>query len=84
MSQKLKKKSLHAYTSNCKGSLTGEVPQMADEQRVRSSEGDGLGLFHCAHGQLCVRCKTDTPRHFVMHHSLFKIKIFISRDSLEN
>lgn len=69
-------KQLHAYASECSRSLTGQVPQMADEQRVRACKGDGLGLLHCAHGQLCVRCRTR-------HVTMFRIQIFISQDILE-
>lgn len=52
------------------GSFTGEVPQVADEQGVGPREGDGLGLFHRAHGQFCVCCKTDTTELHPFHPNL--------------
>lgn len=33
---------------------TCQVAQLVDQERVGASEGDGLCLFHSAHGQLCV------------------------------
>lgn len=57
-----------SYSSLSRGNLTGEVPQVANKQRVWPREGDGLGLFHCAHGKFCVCCKTSTAAL----HGLFK------------
>lgn len=45
-------------------SLTGEVPQVANKQWVWPCEGDGLGLFHRAHGKFCVCCKHSGSSRF--------------------